>query len=601
MSTTFNPVGGQNYTLQASIGSTDTTITLTSFTEPVSGTPYTMANMNTDIAYGTIAPRTSSSEFISFTGITQNADGTATLTGVTRGLQKKYPFTSSATFKLPHSGQSIFILSDAPQLFNKYSVIENDETITGEKTFSLLPRSTAGNATDGDQLITYAQALALATGTASINRVVVAGNAGEIVSAGNLLYLLVSDGKWYKADADTASQVDNVILGIAQGAGTNGNPITNGILLFGLDSNQTGLTTNTAYYAGNTAGVISSTPGTVEVSVGVSRSTTSILFYPRYNQQLTEDQQDALVGTSGTPSATNKYVTNDDTATAATANKVARRLAGGNITIVTESQGNNSTNAASTAYVDTALSNLTTKTPAQFLSYAAASTANATCTTAYTGFSTTEPLFILGGSTGVAGYITRCLKRADGSLVITHTATPTGSSNNAVYGFVLGSYLYVVTNNAGTATVTRYDKADLANATTMTISGTAFSSSATCTDGTKVYNTIAGNQVREYTLSGTTLTSGSTVSYTSIQTVLGTWCDGTYIYQIDTTGATYKYTIGNSARTTGTGLYTVQYLANGTTASSSGGIIKEASNTADIYTFIGNTTALGKVVPVTSF
>lgn len=64
------------------------------------------------------------------------------------------------------------------------------------------------------------------------------------------------------------------------------------------------------------------------------------------------DQKAALAGTSGTPSSTNKYVTNDDTATAATANKVARRLAGGNITVVTESAGNNSTNAASTAYVD---------------------------------------------------------------------------------------------------------------------------------------------------------------------------------------------------------------------------------------------------------
>ena len=37
---------------------------------------------------------------------------------------------------------------------------------------------------------------------------------------------------------------------------------------------------------------------------------------------------DALAGTSGTPSTSNKYVTNDDTATAATADKVARRLAG---------------------------------------------------------------------------------------------------------------------------------------------------------------------------------------------------------------------------------------------------------------------------------
>jgi len=62
----------------------------------------------------------------------------------------------------------------------------------------------------------------------------------------------------------------------------------------------------------------------------------------------------ALGGTSGTPGPMNPYVTNDDTATAATASKVVRRLAGGNITVVTESAGNNSTNAASTAYVDAA-------------------------------------------------------------------------------------------------------------------------------------------------------------------------------------------------------------------------------------------------------
>lgn len=76
---------------------------------------------------------------------------------------------------------------------------------------------------------------------------------------------------------------------------------------------------------------------------------------PVDTSSLSADKLAALAGTSGTPSAANKYVTNDDTATAATANKVARRLAGGNITVVTESAGNNSTNAASTAYVDAAL------------------------------------------------------------------------------------------------------------------------------------------------------------------------------------------------------------------------------------------------------
>jgi hypothetical protein len=95
-----------------------------------------MANIGTDIVYATIAPKTTSSEFISFTGITQNADGTATLTGVTRGLSRSTPFTESATFKLPHSGQSQLILSNSPQQINEYVTKRNAETVSGIKTFA---------------------------------------------------------------------------------------------------------------------------------------------------------------------------------------------------------------------------------------------------------------------------------------------------------------------------------------------------------------------------------------------------------------------------------------------------------------------------------
>jgi hypothetical protein len=135
----YYPNQAGTYNLGASIGSTDTSILLSSFTEPVSGTPYTMSYLNTSICYGTIQPTTSNSELISFTGITQNANGTALLTGVTRGLQKAYPFTSSATFQLSHPGQSIFILSDAPQVFQQFVPINDNVTINGLVTFAQPP------------------------------------------------------------------------------------------------------------------------------------------------------------------------------------------------------------------------------------------------------------------------------------------------------------------------------------------------------------------------------------------------------------------------------------------------------------------------------
>ncbi len=136
----YNPTGGGTYRLQSSIGSTDTTIKLSSFKEPVSNLPYTMSYLNTSVAYGTLDPQQPTrSEFISFTGITQNADGTATLTGVTRGLARSYPYTASSTLRQTHSGQSIFILSDSPQHFAEYAVKANDEHITGTWTFDNFP------------------------------------------------------------------------------------------------------------------------------------------------------------------------------------------------------------------------------------------------------------------------------------------------------------------------------------------------------------------------------------------------------------------------------------------------------------------------------
>lgn len=136
----FSPAAGGTYRLQTSIGTTDTTITLSSFTEPISGTPITMSSLATDIAYATIDPQsTTRKEFVSFTGISQNSDGTATLTGVSRGLSFLSPFTASSTLRKAHPGQSIFILSDSPQFFNEYARRRSDETITGQWTFNTFP------------------------------------------------------------------------------------------------------------------------------------------------------------------------------------------------------------------------------------------------------------------------------------------------------------------------------------------------------------------------------------------------------------------------------------------------------------------------------
>lgn len=137
----FVPAGGLTYRLQSSIGTSNSTLTLSSFKNR-SSIPLTMTLLNTDIGYATIDPQTSRSEFVSFTGVTQNSDGTATLTGVSRGLADIYPFTASTTMTQTHAGQSILILSDSPQLFNEYALRRGNENISGTWNFQSLPTTT---------------------------------------------------------------------------------------------------------------------------------------------------------------------------------------------------------------------------------------------------------------------------------------------------------------------------------------------------------------------------------------------------------------------------------------------------------------------------
>lgn len=165
-----------------------------------------------------------------------------------------------------------------------------------------------------------------ATGSTYVDRIIVAGNAGEVVAAGELVYLDNTDTEWKLVDATDTATLYNVKLGIAQGAGVDGGAIANGILLSGLDSNQSGLAANNTAYATDVAGVIGSAAGTNEKIVGVILSATEVLFDPDYGPAPTADEKDALAGTSGSPSTANKYVTNDDTATTG-ASKVVRTKA----------------------------------------------------------------------------------------------------------------------------------------------------------------------------------------------------------------------------------------------------------------------------------
>lgn len=134
----FSPVQGQTYTLQgAGITATQNTIPLSSFTTP-DGRAITMTMFGGTIGYGTLEPNTNSKiEDITFSGVTQNANGSAILTGVTRGNDFVTPYNASTTLSKAHAGGSYFILSNTAGFYGQQFLFANSSaSSTATITFS---------------------------------------------------------------------------------------------------------------------------------------------------------------------------------------------------------------------------------------------------------------------------------------------------------------------------------------------------------------------------------------------------------------------------------------------------------------------------------
>lgn len=133
------PVGGGTYRLKAGISATASSMTLSSFYISPTGQEVQKLQMSDfgDKGYATLEPGSSNrQEFISFTGVTQNADGTATLTGLARGIEPISPYTASTTLRFAHAGGTTLILSNDPAFQAEVARRRNDESILGLWTFS---------------------------------------------------------------------------------------------------------------------------------------------------------------------------------------------------------------------------------------------------------------------------------------------------------------------------------------------------------------------------------------------------------------------------------------------------------------------------------
>ncbi len=236
-----------------------TSITLNSFKQ-IDGTNLTMTDFGSK-GFLTLEPNNGTlEEQVSFSGVTQNSNGTATLTGIKTVLMIS-PYTETTGLAQTHAGGVPVIITNTAGFYNNFVNKNDDGTVTQTITFTNpnYPRMDTASPfpTDNEQLATK-------------------GYADSLTFAG-------------APDASTTQK------GIVQEATT--------------------AQVNAGTATGSTGAKLFPSPADLAASI--------------YGLQLpTSGQKDALAGTSGTPSSSNKYVTNDDTSQTGSGTKVVRGTGG---------------------------------------------------------------------------------------------------------------------------------------------------------------------------------------------------------------------------------------------------------------------------------
>jgi len=198
-----------------------------------------------------------------------------TVTGLTRGISPADGITEDTDLQFSHRRGANVKITDFPII--QRLKIQN----SGEGTFENALSYAAGVAPSGNNHLTDVEYVLSVVngGSVSFDQEIVTGNAGETVATGTVVYRSLADGEWYKADSDVADSFTDRLIGIAQGAGTNGNAISGGVLISGVDSNQSGLTTDVLYFLSSTAGGVQTATSTQ--MIGVAKSGTELIVAPQ--------------------------------------------------------------------------------------------------------------------------------------------------------------------------------------------------------------------------------------------------------------------------------------------------------------------------------
>lgn len=247
-----------------------------------SGTTLTSAYLG-DVLYAVLRDQDNTViEIMQLDPTTIANNSTTGITILRRGLKFNGDLTTevSANKLVWVKNQTIVeIGTDVPQIFQNFVNVTDDQSVAGVKTFSSFPQKSGSTTpTQAAELATKAYVDATATGSATYDQNIFSGIAGETLVATDLCYFKQSDQRWWKADADAIATSVGVKLAIAQGGATAGNALN--LLGSGVNKNFSGLTVSSPYFVSNTAGGISTTPGTYSRFIGRAISATTLHFDP---------------------------------------------------------------------------------------------------------------------------------------------------------------------------------------------------------------------------------------------------------------------------------------------------------------------------------
>lgn len=113
-----------------------TSVVLTTFSD-IYANVLTMTDFGV-VGYITLEPDTTNEEAAQFTGVTANANGTYTLTGVSTLLAKS-PYTATSGLVRAHSGGTKVVITDNVAFWNTFGNVKNTNTWDSVQTFSALP------------------------------------------------------------------------------------------------------------------------------------------------------------------------------------------------------------------------------------------------------------------------------------------------------------------------------------------------------------------------------------------------------------------------------------------------------------------------------